>query len=85
MNNISDTYIVAADAVTVEPVAASSFPADREINREFCTFRPIYQLRCRHLRNDLAGLELNSLLIGTGNIFTEHGNLRERTGGSNAF
>ena len=41
MNNISDTYIVAADAVTVEPVSASSFPANREINREFCTFRPI--------------------------------------------
>jgi hypothetical protein len=27
---------VVADAVDLEPVSASKFPANREINREFC-------------------------------------------------
>jgi hypothetical protein len=31
---------VVADAVTVEPVSASEFPANREIYREFCKIRP---------------------------------------------
>src|SRR6516162_2761726 len=30
---------VVADAVTVEPVSATKFPANRENNREFCRFR----------------------------------------------
>jgi hypothetical protein len=29
-----------ADTVTVEPVSASQFPANREKNREFCVFEP---------------------------------------------
>jgi hypothetical protein len=30
-----------ADAVTVEPVSTPKFPANREINREFCRIRPL--------------------------------------------
>src|SRR5262245_35938767 len=30
-----------ADAVQVEPVSTSEFPANREINREFCRNRPL--------------------------------------------
>jgi len=30
---------VVADAVTVEPVSATKFPANRENNRELCRFR----------------------------------------------
>jgi hypothetical protein len=30
---------VVADAVAVEPVSTPKFPANREINREFCQFR----------------------------------------------
>jgi hypothetical protein len=32
---------VVADAVTVEPVSISKFPANREINREFHRIRPL--------------------------------------------
>jgi hypothetical protein len=32
---------VVADAVTVEPVSTPKFPANREINREFCRIRPL--------------------------------------------
>jgi hypothetical protein len=32
---------VVADAVTVEPVSARKFPANREKNREICRIRPL--------------------------------------------
>jgi hypothetical protein len=32
---------VVADAVVVEPVSTPKFPANREINREFCRIRPL--------------------------------------------
>jgi hypothetical protein len=48
---------VVADAVAVEPVSASYFPANREINREFCQFCPCSQPTLPDSRNDFAGLE----------------------------
>jgi hypothetical protein len=41
---------VVADAVVVEPVSTAEFPANREINREFCrngTFRAISKANTR--------------------------------------
>ena len=40
--------IVAADAVAVEPLSTPKFPANREINREFCRIRSL----CKILRAD---------------------------------
>jgi hypothetical protein len=39
---------VVADAVAVEPVSTAKFPANREINREFCRIRPL----CKILKAD---------------------------------
>jgi hypothetical protein len=66
---------VVADAVAVEPVSQVGFPANREINREFCQFCPYSQPPLLDSRNDSAGLERNSLLVRTGNIFCGTGNL----------
>jgi hypothetical protein len=46
-----------ADAVAVEPVSQVEFPANREINREFCQFCPYSQPPLLGSRNDSAGLE----------------------------
>ena len=35
---------VVADAVAVEPVSAPKFPANREINREFCRIRSLCEI-----------------------------------------
>jgi hypothetical protein len=35
---------VVADAVTVEPVSTPKFPANREINREFCRIHPLCEI-----------------------------------------
>src|SRR6516162_2385315 len=48
---------VVADAVAVEPVSQVKFPANREINREFCQFSPDSQPALLSSRNDSAGLE----------------------------
>jgi hypothetical protein len=48
---------VVADAVAVEPVSQVEFPANREINREFCQFSPDSQPALLSSRNDSAGLE----------------------------
>jgi hypothetical protein len=65
-----------ADAVVVEPVSASNFPASREINREFYQFCPYLQSALLDSRNDFDGLRRNSPLIRTGNIFQRTGNLQ---------
>ena len=36
----SESHCVAEDAVLIGPVSAPRFPANREINREFCRFHP---------------------------------------------
>jgi hypothetical protein len=46
-----------ADAVAVEPVSQVEFPANREINREFCQFCPCSQPALLGLLNDSDGLE----------------------------
>jgi hypothetical protein len=38
--HIGETDCVAEDAVLIGPVSAPRFPANREINREFCRFHP---------------------------------------------
>ena len=35
---------VVADAVAVEPVSTPKFPANREINREFCRIHPLCEI-----------------------------------------
>jgi hypothetical protein len=35
---------VVADAVAVEPVSTPEFPANREINREFCRIHPLCEI-----------------------------------------
>jgi hypothetical protein len=42
---------VVADAVTIEPVPASKFAANREKNREFFKFLPIFRIRTPHNPN----------------------------------
>jgi hypothetical protein len=39
LNNVPD--LVVADAVAVKPVSTPKFPANREINREFCQIDPL--------------------------------------------
>jgi hypothetical protein len=39
-DDISETDCMAEDAVLIGPVSAPRFPANREINREFCRFHP---------------------------------------------
>ena len=46
-----------ADAVVIEPVSASNFPANREINREFRRFEANRHLRRVAFGNDSAPLE----------------------------
>ena len=41
----SSKECVVADAVVVKPVSASSFPANREKNREICNFRATSSIR----------------------------------------
>jgi hypothetical protein len=48
---------VVADTVAVEPVSQVEFPANREINREFCQFCRYSQAALPSSRNDSAGLE----------------------------
>jgi len=36
---IGDAFTLAVDALQIEPVSKLKFPANREINREFCRFR----------------------------------------------
>ena len=45
-----------ADAVVIEPVSASNFPANREINREFCKLTPISSIMQVRFGNDLGDL-----------------------------
>ena len=61
------------DAVEVEHVSATKFPANREINREFFNFGPGSRLRGSQTPNDFVAFEPNSLLNGKGNFL-------ERTG-----
>jgi hypothetical protein len=67
-----------ADAVAVEPVSASKFPANREINREFCQFCPYLQPALLDSRNDFASLRRNSLPIRAGNISQGTGKLQPK-------
>jgi hypothetical protein len=48
-----------ADAVDLEPVSVSEFPANREINREFCKIqRSATNLRSRTRANPMACSEI---------------------------
>ncbi len=57
-----------ADAVVIEPVSASQFPANREKNREFFDFVAPRANRRPTMPNDIRAFEPNSLNIGTGNF-----------------
>jgi hypothetical protein len=57
-----------ADAVAIEPVSASRFPANREKNREFFNLRATSEIRVAREPNDFGAFELNSLNKRTGNI-----------------
>jgi hypothetical protein len=74
---------VVADAVQIEPVSASEFPANREINREFFDFGPLFADFWLHSASKFNHLQQNSLRNGTGNFFGVTGNLLERTANLN--
>ena len=71
------------EAVLIEPVSTSNFPANREINREFCEFRP----SCTILAPNQGGHSMACRIIPyameqghnrgvTGNFFQRTGNYR---------
>jgi hypothetical protein len=61
-----DRECVVADAVTCEPVSAAEFPANREINREFCRIRP-------RRRFTVVNRQTNSMLCSRIPYATEQG------------
>ena len=63
-----------ADAVGLEAVSGSEFPANREINRDFFKSWARPQRSARHSSNDSVDLEQNSLLNRTGNFCEPTGN-----------
>jgi hypothetical protein len=69
-----------ADAVTVEPVSASEFPANREKNREFCQFRASVVDGPELLGRKINGFLPNSLRSRTGNFLAISGIVIGRTG-----
>ena len=69
MSVISNSYFrMVADAVGIEPVSASQFPANREKNREFFDFGSVLRIRALISPTVTRAFEPNSLLIGTGNF-----------------
>jgi hypothetical protein len=56
------------------------FPANREINREFCGFRPSTTILVLQMASKFNGLQSSSLCNGTGNLCAETGNVLQRTG-----
>jgi hypothetical protein len=64
---------VVADAVPVEPVSTPKFPANREINREFCRIRALDAILN-------AGTRANSKACGKIPYATEQGNILEEQG-----
>src|SRR6186997_3048506 len=58
---------VVADAVAIEPVSASQFPANREKNREICNSGAASPNRWHSSPNDFGTFCPNSLLVRTGN------------------
>jgi hypothetical protein len=65
---------VVADAVAIEPVSASKFPANREINREFCEILAAATLFAPQSASKFNGFERNSLSKVTGNFLRVTGN-----------
>jgi hypothetical protein len=59
---------VVADAVAVEPVSASEFPANREKNREFRQFCPLTAIFASNSIGKFNHLQQNSLRNETGNL-----------------
>ncbi len=67
-----------ADAVTVEPVFASRFPATREFCREFLEIRRFGHSGIAEQGRSIGTFEPNSLRSITGNYFIEAGILAAR-------
>jgi hypothetical protein len=65
---------VVADAVDIERVSASEFPANREINREFCEIPLPPAILTPQSPREFNGFQPNSLNNRTGNFFHETGN-----------
>jgi len=62
-----------ADAVVVEPVSTSKFPANREKNREYCQIRSLCEIFNANPRaNSIVCSKIPSA-TKQGNIFTEQG------------
>ena len=81
-NSPQTVNCVVADAVAIEPVSASNFPANREINREFCAFG---KLRLRISGTQYAcqinALRAISFANGTGNFWTHNRELQRAIAG----
>ena len=73
-------HSLAEDAVRRQPVSADRFPANREINREFCEIRPLPCNFGVQSSNEVNRLEPNSLRNRTGNFLVETGKPGTQTG-----
>ena len=71
---------VVADAVAVEPVSTPKFPANREINREFCRIRPLGAIFKPDTRVNSEACSEIPYFNGTGNYFEGTGNSGARAG-----
>ena len=74
------TEILVVDAVAVEHVSTPAFPANREINREFCKKRGFWHAGEPKYRSNDRELDEYSLFNGTGNYFDGTGNSYARKG-----
>ena len=80
---------MADDAVPIGPVSNPEFPANREINREFCRFRRSAAILASSRQansmtcNEIPYATEQGILGGiTGNFFQGTGNFRPSTGNS---
>jgi hypothetical protein len=64
---------LAANAVTVEPVSAAKFPANREKNREFCRIRPLSAILKADTRANSEACSEITYATEQGNILEEQG------------
>jgi hypothetical protein len=71
---------VVADAVTVEPVSTAKFPANREINREFCRIRPLSAILKADMRANSEACSEIPYATEQGNILEEQGIPAEEQG-----
>ena len=69
-----------ADAVVVEPVSTPKFPANREINREFCQIRTLCEILKANTRANSKAFSQIPYATEQGIISAEQGILAQEQG-----